>query len=102
MDYTRVIELDPTNSHAYHNRGISYDKIGDFEKAIADFTKVLELESGHERSPSGKAGAALQHRLAAMQKTTENSGAEANGFNKPQNQHQYQQQQYSTTRYAAR
>ena len=36
----QVIELDPTNTHAYHNRGISYDKIGDYEKAIADFTKV--------------------------------------------------------------
>ena len=42
MDYTRVIELDPSNAHAYHNRGISYDKVGDFEKAIADFTKVRD------------------------------------------------------------
>ena len=39
-DYSRVIELDPTNSHAYHNRGISYDKIGLVDLAIADFTKV--------------------------------------------------------------
>lgn len=34
----QVIELDPRNSHAYHNRGISYDKLGEFEKAISDFT----------------------------------------------------------------
>jgi tetratricopeptide (TPR) repeat protein len=35
----QVIELDPSNSHAYHNRGISYDKLGEFELAIADFSK---------------------------------------------------------------
>jgi hypothetical protein len=35
----QVIELDPRNSHAYHNRGISYDKMGRFDAAIADFTK---------------------------------------------------------------
>ena len=35
----QVIEIDPSNSHAYHNRGISYDKLGRFELAIADFSK---------------------------------------------------------------
>lgn len=35
----QVIELDPRNSHAYHNRGISYDKLGRYEAAIVDFTK---------------------------------------------------------------
>lgn len=46
-DYTDVIRLDPKNCHAYHNRGISYDKKGDFEKAIADFTKVLKLDKNN-------------------------------------------------------
>lgn len=41
----QVISLDPCNAHAYHNRGISYDKIGQYEKAIQDFQKVLELDS---------------------------------------------------------
>jgi hypothetical protein len=45
-DYSKVIEMDPTNAHAYHNRGISYDKLGFVDLAIADFTKVLELDSG--------------------------------------------------------
>ncbi len=35
----QVIEIDPSNSHAYHNRGISYDKLAQFELAIADFSK---------------------------------------------------------------
>ena len=29
-DYTSVIEMDPTNTHAHHNRGISFDKNGNF------------------------------------------------------------------------
>ena len=39
--------MDPTNAHAYHNRGISYDKKGQYESAIADFTKVLELDANN-------------------------------------------------------
>lgn len=39
--------MDPGNSHAFHNRGISYDKNGDFERAIQDFTKVLDLDSSN-------------------------------------------------------
>ena len=37
--------LDPANAHAFHNRGISYDKKGQYEAAIADFTRVLELDA---------------------------------------------------------
>ena len=44
-DYSTVISLDPHNSHAFHNRGISLDKLGHFDAAIADFTKVLEIDS---------------------------------------------------------
>jgi tetratricopeptide (TPR) repeat protein len=39
-----VIELDPGNAHAHHNRGISLDKKGQYEAAIGDFTRVLELD----------------------------------------------------------
>ena len=40
-----MLRIDPYNAHAYHNRGISLEKIGETDKAIADFTKVLELDS---------------------------------------------------------
>ena len=33
----------PPSSYAPY-RGISYDKLGQFEEAIADFTRVLELD----------------------------------------------------------
>jgi tetratricopeptide (TPR) repeat protein len=39
-DYTMVLRYDPRSVHAYHNRGISYDKLGLIDLAIADFTKV--------------------------------------------------------------
>ena len=68
-DYDAVISLDPYNAHAYHNRGISRDKQartlplllcvvcrthalpshpptqGAYEAAVADFTRVLELDA---------------------------------------------------------
>ena len=31
-DYSAVLHLDPQNVLAYHNRGISFDQIGAFEK----------------------------------------------------------------------
>ena len=43
-----LVTLTPCNGcrilHAYHNRGISFDKKGAYRKAIGDFTKVLELD----------------------------------------------------------
>ena len=51
-DYTRAIALDPTNAHAYHNRGISHDKSGAFHAAIEDFNEVLRLD-GSTRGVEG-------------------------------------------------
>jgi Flp pilus assembly protein TadD len=39
-----VLELDPTNANAYFNRGSAYDSIGDFDAAIADYTRALDLD----------------------------------------------------------
>ena len=44
-DYNKVIELDPSNSHAYHNRGICLDKVGKVQEALSDFNKVLVIDS---------------------------------------------------------
>jgi len=43
-DYTRVLNIEPTNTHALYNRAISYDKISKLNEAIADFTKIIDLE----------------------------------------------------------
>ena len=42
-DFSRVIELDPGEAAAYYNRGLSYQELGDADKAEADFAKAKEL-----------------------------------------------------------
>jgi tetratricopeptide (TPR) repeat protein len=43
-DYTRAIELNPTDAVVYNNRGIAFRAKGDNDSAIADYTKVVELK----------------------------------------------------------
>ena len=45
--YSEAIKLNPRIAVAYYNRGLTYNELGEGEKAAADFTKVLELEPGH-------------------------------------------------------
>ncbi len=42
--FSKAIELDPKNWHAYHGRGIAYNISGKYQQAIADFTKIIELD----------------------------------------------------------
>jgi len=42
--YTRVVQLEPGNARAYHNRGISWKKKGKLGNAIADFNRAIELK----------------------------------------------------------
>jgi regulator of sirC expression with transglutaminase-like and TPR domain len=42
-DYQQAIALKPDLVEAYLNRGLVYSQMGEEEKAIADFQKVLEL-----------------------------------------------------------
>lgn len=43
-DYNKAIELDPNNPFAFYNRGISYDRKGDFKQAIDSFSKAIEMD----------------------------------------------------------
>jgi tetratricopeptide (TPR) repeat protein len=45
-DYTRSIDLNPKSQFAYQIRGRTKQKKGDFQGAIADLTKQLELAPG--------------------------------------------------------
>ena len=36
---TKAIELNPNYVEAYNNRGVAYDKQGEFDRAIEDLTK---------------------------------------------------------------
>jgi tetratricopeptide (TPR) repeat protein len=42
-DYGKAIELSPSRGSAYHERGRVYVAIGDFDTAMADYTKASEL-----------------------------------------------------------
>ena len=49
--YTRVIELDPAEisivAEAYNNRGLVYSHKGEYDCAIKDFDKAIELKSDY-------------------------------------------------------
>lgn len=43
-DFTKSIELDPQYFKAYLRRADAHDANGDFEAAMQDYRKVMELE----------------------------------------------------------
>lgn len=43
-DYDKLIELDPDNADAYHERGDFYYEMDQYGKAIADYSRAIELE----------------------------------------------------------
>ena len=49
-DYTRAIELDPTNSRAFNNRGLAHANLEQFEQALADYAKAIELDPDYIRA----------------------------------------------------
>ncbi len=44
-NFTKAIELDPSDKVVYNNRGLFYEKIGEYEKADEDFKIAKELGS---------------------------------------------------------
>jgi tetratricopeptide (TPR) repeat protein len=45
-DYTKVIQLDSEYLAAYYNRGLIFMDNGEFEKAIKDFSKIIDADDG--------------------------------------------------------
>jgi len=43
-DYDRALKLDPDSSSTYLNRGIAYFDQSIYDKAVADFTKAIQVE----------------------------------------------------------
>lgn len=46
-DCNGLLAIDKINVGAYYTRGCAYEKLGEIDKAIADFTVVLELDPNH-------------------------------------------------------
>ncbi|OGH04548.1 MAG: hypothetical protein A2W22_04760 [Candidatus Levybacteria bacterium RBG_16_35_11] len=49
-DYTKAIELDPTISQIYNNRGYTYMQKRDYEKALNDYEKAIQVRPGYARA----------------------------------------------------
>lgn len=62
-DFDKAIELNPKESMVYFNRGDSYEKMGNFQKAIDDYRKASELDLNNEPAKSN-----LQRLLAEQAK----------------------------------
>lgn len=45
-DYTRALEVDPSNAYAFYNRGISHDRNGDFSEVWCAFVRACILSCG--------------------------------------------------------
>lgn len=41
--FNRAVEVQPFFGGTYANRGILYDRLGEYERAVADYEKALEL-----------------------------------------------------------
>jgi tetratricopeptide (TPR) repeat protein len=46
--YAKLLELNPENKKAYHNRGVLYDHFRQTEKAIRDYRRAIGIDSTYE------------------------------------------------------
>ncbi len=46
-DYTKAIALDASDALTFLRRGISFQKKGDNEKALADYSEAIKLRPGY-------------------------------------------------------
>ena len=51
----RGLEVNPKDADAYHMRGFVYTRKGDWDRAIADFTRALELKPKYAAAHSDRA-----------------------------------------------
>ena len=43
-DFTESIAADPSSRDGFSNRGLAYETLNDYERAIADYRRVIELD----------------------------------------------------------
>lgn len=56
VDLTKVIQTDPSNAHAYCERGICFMDLADYDRALRDLDKAVQLDahSGDARLARGR------------------------------------------------
>ena len=50
MAFTKAIEINPNYAEAYHERGLAYDAIGEYDRAISDYNKAIEINPKYEKA----------------------------------------------------
>ncbi len=67
-DFSRAIELDPTDRGSYNNRGIAYCQrnVSEYALAIDDFDKVLTLPGAREPALHKEVAAALHNKSTLL------------------------------------
>jgi tetratricopeptide (TPR) repeat protein len=54
-NYNKVIGANPGDAKAYYHRGVAYYNKGQYDEAIADFNKSIELDPNYDRPVNGLA-----------------------------------------------
>ena len=74
-DYSQVLNLTPDDAKAYNNRGLAFDALGDYDRALGDYGRAVTLRPDFAESLSnrgaasealGKTEEALDDYLAAL------------------------------------
>ena len=60
--FNRVLRLQPDSAVAYNSRGLAYVGKGELNKAIADFTKAIELEPDYAAAAYSNRGGAYREK----------------------------------------
>lgn len=53
--YSQAIEAEPRNPLLYNNRGVAYEKIGNFDAAYADYTQATTLNANYAEAFQNRA-----------------------------------------------
>jgi len=76
QDYTMALKSDPKNLQYLHNRGVCFERIHEYNKAVEDFTEEINLSNcstsyfirGYCYDSMGELELALKDYSAALQK----------------------------------
>jgi len=61
VEFNQALARDPNHIDALYNRGLSFYNLGQFERAIPDFTRVIELNSTQQRKAVAYTNRGVSH-----------------------------------------